>query len=451
MNMEYEVPPPFFASPPPPSPRLTRTTELLARFPGLTIPEAMRAAKYSLDESEDSALQFTVEEIMKQVPTKQKKTRKKPGSQQPAPAKRAAPALLEIDPSRLPPDISISSVRPKNASGRCLCRVEGCRKLDQANNDGFCRAHYNLIKIADEEQHHGEMPVSIDPWTCDCGNLVGANQKRCGNCHRWKDGIRTNVKKEEKKQVIVLNDPQVFWTCECGNAVPEPKTRCGKCHHWRAGKRVGGWKLGAKAEIGAEPLDDGIDRSQDWMCCGEVIKAAKTRCGKCRKWRGGKRQIRWSYGAVPDASAGAVQSEDNAEEGEGEVDFTVDWLCKNENCKTLNKGSKRRCSNCFSWRFSRKKARPSDASFSNNVKEEEDEDMALDQLDTLVTEEMKDEDYCGVEEVTDSREGGVQNERLSYEERIEGEEIANSELLIQDKQEESVAQEELLGDKFETV
>eukprot|EP00804_Cyclotella_cryptica_P007139 CCRYP_009715-RA/>CCRYP_009715-RA protein AED:0.07 eAED:0.07 QI:181/1/1/1/0/0/2/744/459 len=449
MNMEYDVPPPLTA--PPPSPRLSRTTELLARFPGLTIPEAMRAAKYSLDESQDAVLQSAVEEIMRQVPAaKEKKSRRKPGSQQPAPAKRAAPALLEIDPSRLPPDITIAAVRPKNASGRCLCRVEGCRKLDQANNDGFCRAHFNLIKIADDDQHEGGAGGVVEPWTCDCGNIVGANQKRCGNCHRWKDGVRTNFRKEEKKQVVVIKDPQVFWTCDCGNEVPEPKTRCGKCHHWRAGKRVGGWKLGAKAENGADAVDDGIDRSQDWMCCGEVIKAAKTRCGKCRKWRGGKRQIRWSYGSVTDNSALGLQSHENAEDGEGAVDLTLDWVCKNENCKTVNKGSKRRCSNCFSWRFSRKKARPSDAAVNEMAKDEEDGEMTLDQLDKLVTEEIKKEGYGGEEEVPENGEHGVENEGVLYEERIDGEEALNSGLLIEMKHEEGNAQE-VVGEKFESV
>ncbi|KAL3802372.1 hypothetical protein HJC23_007197 [Cyclotella cryptica] len=133
MNIVYDVPPPFAA--PPLSSRMSRMTELLACFPGLTIPEAMHAAKYSLNESKDDVLQSAMEEIMWQVPgAKKKKSCRKPGSQQPAPAKQAAPSLVEIDPLRLPPGITIALVRPKNALGRCLCRVEGCWKLDQANN-----------------------------------------------------------------------------------------------------------------------------------------------------------------------------------------------------------------------------------------------------------------------------------------------------------------------------
>jgi hypothetical protein len=67
-------------------------------------------------------------------------------------------------------------------------------------------------------------------------------------------------------------------------------------HHWKGGKRKGGWKLGSKwsraKKTGLSPANehvttveavDDIDRSTDWECCDEVIPAAKTRCGKCRK------------------------------------------------------------------------------------------------------------------------------------------------------------------------
>ena len=78
------------------------------------------------------------------------------------------------------------------------------------------------------------------------------------------------------------------WTCNCGNVIPQQKSRCGKCHHWRGGKRTGGWKI--KDGISAQLVDDtGIDWNTDWMCCGLVIAAKKSRCGKCHGWRGGKR------------------------------------------------------------------------------------------------------------------------------------------------------------------
>ncbi len=82
-------------------------------------------------------------------------------------------------------------------------------------------------------------------------------------------------------------DESLHWMCPCGSGIPFPKSRCGKCHRWRDGKRKGGWTI--KAFKTAEEDDSGIDWAQDWTCCDEVIPAKKRRCGKCNKWRGGKR------------------------------------------------------------------------------------------------------------------------------------------------------------------
>ncbi|KAL3796018.1 hypothetical protein HJC23_013075 [Cyclotella cryptica] len=38
-----------------------------------------------------------------------------------------------------------------------------------------------------------------------------------------------------------------------------------------------------------------IAMGQDWRCdCGELIAHTKTRCGKCRRWKGGKREKKWT-------------------------------------------------------------------------------------------------------------------------------------------------------------
>lgn len=176
---EEEVLPP---SPGPPlSPRQNRTKELLVRFPGLSIPEAMRAAMYTIEESESVPLQTVFEgDIQK----KEKRSRRPAGSQMPHPTKMSAPLLNTVDPEALPEGIVLCAVRPKNHAGRCLCRVEGCRKLDQANNDGFCRAHYNLI-VGKDSENEEVSGATGEPWTCDsCQSMVSFHQKRCGNCHR---------------------------------------------------------------------------------------------------------------------------------------------------------------------------------------------------------------------------------------------------------------------------
>ena len=83
------------------------------------------------------------------------------------------------------------------------------------------------------------------------------------------------------------DDASTSWTCQCGTEVSAAKSRCGKCHHWRGGKRRGGWTIRPKSDD--ERDDHGIDWAADWSCCGEVISAEKRRCGKCNGWRGGKR------------------------------------------------------------------------------------------------------------------------------------------------------------------
>ena len=62
------------------------------------------------------------------------------------------------------------------------------------------------------------------------------------------------------------------------------KSRCGKCHRWRGGKRKGGWKIKV-----SEVDESGIEWDKDWTCCEVMISADKKRCGKCNGWRGGKR------------------------------------------------------------------------------------------------------------------------------------------------------------------
>jgi hypothetical protein len=213
----------------------------------------------------------------------------------PLQAKQPESDLLPI----IPEGIEIEPKRKDN-KGRYLCKVVGCKKLDQSANKGFCRSHYNIIYSGLDQSNN-----PVEPWMCTCGLQVGGRQKRCSGCFRWKDGKRqpyntvmkknnsgdteiysTDAEKTESRTVTNASGfrfLEEFWTCsECGNEVEEQKSRCGNCHHWRGGKRQGGWKLGEKKAIDIHCEDDDIDRSTDWECCGEIIPAKKTRCGKCR-------------------------------------------------------------------------------------------------------------------------------------------------------------------------
>ena len=103
------------------------------------------------------------------------------------------------------------------------------------------------------------------------------------------------------------------WNCaHCDNKISSTKSRCGKCHRWRGGKRKGGWKI----KINVEADDSGIEWDKDWTCCDVMIPAAKKRCGKCNGWRGGKRVAKLASGkpaAKKAKTEGPVKTEEVAD------------------------------------------------------------------------------------------------------------------------------------------
>jgi len=226
----------------------------------------------------------------------------------------------------VPPDsgCQISPVPRTNDKGRSLCKVIDCTKMDQSNNEGFCRMHFNMFTIVAE----------VDNWTCVCGMLISGAQKRCGKCNKWRGGKRDPYAVSKRQgisedNIIYGDDGTEIWRCECGNEVPSTKARCGRCHHWRGGRRQGGWKLGNAMGRDYES-DDGIDRTQDWKCCGTSISSRQTRCGKCNGWRGGKRI----------ASKGLPVSQ--------VADNRPPWECVK--CRISNPGATRKCGGCQTWK-----------------------------------------------------------------------------------------------------
>ena len=119
------------------------------------------------------------------------------------------------------------------------------------------------------------------------------------------------------------------WTCNCGKLVAAPKSRCGSCHAWRGGKRKGGWKIDPNKKSKRAAAAAGIDWTADWQCCGALIPAKKTRCGKCNGWRGGTRvpkaerlSLGGEAGAMPALPEMAVPAPvAHEEEGVGETTF----------------------------------------------------------------------------------------------------------------------------------
>ncbi|KAL7544620.1 hypothetical protein ACHAWF_007995, partial [Thalassiosira exigua] len=274
----------------------------------------------------------------------------------------------------VPPDagVRISAIRETNDKGRPLCKVVGCGKLDQSKNDGFCRMHFNMFAVSDGQSGGAGGGDSSEPWNCGCGHIMDAGKKRCGKCNRWKGGKRDPydtkprpVKKPRKTQAPTLTpasrsfgkqgDQDVGnWMCTCGRELPASKSRCGSCHRWRGGKRKGGWKIKPKAEGGSEVTTGsgkkgGRSRRSsggaqgpatgwtgEWSCCGEVLPAKKTRCGKCHGWRGGKRVPK----NTPPGSSGA---------GAGPATGPMpSWECGR--CRIINPGSRSKCAGCEQWK-----------------------------------------------------------------------------------------------------
>ena len=277
-----------------------------------------------------------------------------------------------IDFDNLPEGVAVEEKQPRNAKGVSVCRVVGCPKRAQFGNQGCCRSHFNLlaieVKCADES--------SLEPWDCICGHSVSGRWKRCGVCHGWKDGVRESTPKKRKsrgsaKKKRSNEEMTEDWTCDCGNVVEAPKSRCGNCRHWRGGKRKGGWKLGTK-QIYDDDDDDNIDRTTNWECCGEVILARQTRCGKCRSWRGGKRTVRWTHDGLPPKAI-----DDTNEKDEEVVDTSVSWECKKDGCGNSNEGQLNRCAKCAARRFSRKRMSVSDASTATESDDGEEVDLKM--------------------------------------------------------------------------
>ena len=98
--------------------------------------------------------------------------------------------------------VEISDVLLKNARGRPLCKVIGCGKAEQSNNDGFCRTHFNLFAVKND--------IAEDPserWTCVCGEEWSIKQKRCGNSSCQKVSVcfgYMDVSSNSKNLLLIL-------------------------------------------------------------------------------------------------------------------------------------------------------------------------------------------------------------------------------------------------------
>lgn len=189
--------------------------------------------------------------------------------------------------------VLISETRRLNERGRQLCKVEGCDKLRQARNDGFCRLHFNAFAISQLKQAPAAAPAAPEDgakvadnrkppaatktadWLCSCGTNNPGKQTRCGSCQRWKGGKRQTIPKKKKPKAS--EESATAWDCnKCGNKVLASKSRCGQCHHWKGGKRKCGWTIKGKGDDGSIPWH------LEWSCCNVTYSPDKRRCESTR-------------------------------------------------------------------------------------------------------------------------------------------------------------------------
>ncbi|EED89841.1 predicted protein [Thalassiosira pseudonana CCMP1335] len=75
--------------------------------------------------------------------------------------------------------------------------------------------------------------------------------------------------------------------------------------------------LAMLADMALESMEDvlvpqriSIHPPGDWACeCGVTVADGKVRCGKCRRWRGGKREVRWKVGGIATTKPAAAEKQ----------------------------------------------------------------------------------------------------------------------------------------------
>ncbi|KAL7528702.1 hypothetical protein ACHAXR_002579 [Thalassiosira sp. AJA248-18] len=270
--------------------------------------------------------------------------------------------------------------------------IEGTRRHTTNNGSHFKK--YRASSTAQEE-----------PWDCECGEHMPSHLHRCRACKKWREsehepascpkyanpqntsrtyvpsdsGIEiSNARKTNERgrplcKVVGCNkldqakndgfcrmhfnmfsvaeysngeiNPNGHcignWSCDCGHLISDKQSRCGKCHRWRGGKRMPyNVTASKKSAVSANPVKP---TNAFWTCdCGKSVGSSKSRCGSCHRWKGGKRKGGWKISS----------SSDNAYGG---IDWDQDWTC----CEQVFSASKTRCGKCNRWRGGKRRAKTS--------------------------------------------------------------------------------------------
>ena len=124
-------------------------------------------------------------------------------------------------------------------------------------------------------------------WICThCQTTVLAIKKRCGQCQRWRGGVRLNLQKKTVTTTGVDSDDKVVNKGE--RKSPQIVMSKRKSSH-------GSFQSPSKSPSLKQSIKNSStihgDPTKDWICthCQTTVLAIKKRCGQCQRWRGGVR------------------------------------------------------------------------------------------------------------------------------------------------------------------
>lgn len=128
------------------------------------------------------------------------------------------------------------------------------------------------------------------------------------------------------------SDEDANWTCNCGNIISAKQSRCGKCHRWRGGKRKP-YTMGDKKESSSKKKKGSSKKSSS---------SSPTKASSSLKK---KKKSKSSSTSTSSSSKVASQLEAQTLDGDG-------WACE---CGKVVDIKKSRCGSCHRWKGGKRK------------------------------------------------------------------------------------------------
>ena len=144
-----------------------------------------------------------------------------------------------------------------------------------------------FVKESAEDSSEEEEDVG-STWACHlCGEEQSIEKKRCGHCRAWKGGTRDLQKSPEKKEKST-EDESVKESEE--ESVEESEEESEEESSAEEESEV---ESSEEEESGVGSSEEEEDIGSTWAChlCGEEQSIEKKRCGHCRAWQGGTRDL----------------------------------------------------------------------------------------------------------------------------------------------------------------